>query len=268
MAKDETRGGDWRSADAYRPLLDADASAWAWEFARRGGDAPPPDLCFAGPGPERGGAPTAMWRFEADPAVPVFQHLPAAPGQSGVLNLRSLNACVLLAQSQDGDQHVLIADGDQRLRFAVVGGDLLQGPAGLGFVLPGPEAGGAWIDAVRRLVVLRDTGRLPRAARTSRARAARWMEAVRAFDARRSGASQREIARLIFGEARVAADWNGPSDYMRMRVQRLVRSAEQLVAGGYRAFFGLRPPAQTPRITRVWRSDGWPRAFDKVVDGS
>ncbi|WP_276308933.1 hypothetical protein [Caulobacter zeae] len=40
-----------------------------------------------------------------------------------------------------------------------------------------------------------------------------------------------------------------------MRVQRLVRSAERLASGGYRAAFGLRPPQGLARRTAaIWRS--------------
>lgn len=264
MADEDGQGEDWRSAETYRPLLCADASAWAWEFARRarstapaGADVPA-DLCFAGPGPTGAPAPTAMWRFETDPAVPVFQLQPAQADDPAALDVRALPLATLVVSSQTGDQHVLIAHGTRRLRFAVVGGDVLAGPARLGFLLPSRSVGGASLDGVRRLLVLRDTGRLPPAARSDRRRVERWMEALQAFDARRAGASQRQIAALIFGEDRVAEDWNGRSDYMRMRIQRLVRSAEQLVEGGYRALFGLRAPgADTARPASVWRSLAW-----------
>ncbi len=71
-------------------------------------------------------------------------------------------------------------------------------------------------------------------------------------------ASQRDIAMLLFGEARVHEDWAGRSDYMRMRVQRLLRAAEDLVAGGYRALCGLRPDRpDKSRVVDVWRSAAW-----------
>ncbi|PLR27904.1 hypothetical protein SGCZBJ_05995 [Caulobacter zeae] len=64
--------------------------------------------------------------------------------------------------------------------------------------------------AVRGLLALRDTGRLPAPVEDGVARTGRWLRALRALDARRAGASQRQIAGVIFGEDRVAEDWNGP----------------------------------------------------------
>ena len=60
------------------------------------------------------------------------------------------------------------------------------------------------------------------------------MMALRALDARREGATHREIAAALFGETRVDADWDGSSAYLRCRVQRLIRLGEALVQGGYR----------------------------------
>jgi hypothetical protein len=43
-----------------------------------------------------------------------------------------------------------------------------------------------------------------------------------------------------------------------MRVQRLLRAAEDLVAGGYRALCGLRPArTDPPKTVEVWRSAAW-----------
>jgi hypothetical protein len=49
-----------------------------------------------------------------------------------------------------------------------------------------------------------------------------------------TGASQREMASVLFGFERVDNDWTGTSDSLRMRIRRLVREARSLAAGGYR----------------------------------
>lgn len=46
---------------------------------------------------------------------------------------------------------------------------------------------------------------------------------LRVQDALIAGASQRDIAGALFGEARTAAEWNGRSDSLCSRVRRLVR---------------------------------------------
>src|SRR3546814_2425929 len=68
-------------------------------------------------------------------------------------------------------------------------------------------------------------------------RARRWAMALRAHDAVGAGASHREIAAALFGEKVVKEDWCGRSDYLRLRVQRLLRMADKLVNRRYPAPF-------------------------------
>lgn len=274
MPADRTPLPAWRSAETYRPLLGADAAVWAWEFGRRGRagkaaddqDDSMPDLCFAGPGPDGDAVPAVIWRWQADPSVPVISASPSEAGDRDALDLRGLNVAVLAVRTDDGGQHVVVNDGPRRLRFAVVEGDVLASPVRCRVLFPPHSVGAGALDSLRLLIALRDTGRLPSIAGRAPPKAGRWLQALRAYDARRQGASQRDIARLLFGETRVGEDWNGGSDYMRMRVQRLVRAAEDLVAGGYRQLCGLRPSqASQPRVIDVWRSPAWRRAAGLVL---
>ena len=45
--------------------------------------------------------------------------------------------------------------------------------------------------------------------------------------------SQREIAVALFGEDVVAADWTGPSDFLRSRVRRLIAWVADLSGDAY-----------------------------------
>lgn len=254
---------DWRDAERYRALLGADLATWAWEFGRRAGDGVqgPDGLCFAGPGPAADPTPAVIWRAEVDLAMPSVIAAPAMPDDPAALDLKTLDLPVIVIQSASGQQHVLVCDGANRLRYSIVEGDGLAGPAKLAMPLPALGAGAASLASLRALIHLRDSGRLPKGSVRDGGRARRWADALRAHDARRDGASQREIAVLLYGAARVAADWASASDYMRMRVQRLVRGAETMVAGGYRAMFGLNgvradidPPAT------IWTSPRWNRS--------
>jgi hypothetical protein len=278
MPADRTPLPPWRSQEAYRALLAADPSVWAWEFGRRqavteaqdpaGGV---PGLCFVGEGPGADAVPTVLWRWQADSSVPVLSLTPASVGDPDALDLRGLDLAVIVVRTQDGHQHVMVSDGARRLRFAVADGDVLAGPARCRFHLPAHSVGVASMEGLRLLIALRDTGRLPSMARGARSKSVRWLQMLRAHDARCAGASQRDIAMLIFGEARVHEDWNGRSDYMRMRVQRLLRAAEGLVAGGYRALCGLRPARMdSSKTVDVWRSAAWRggRAAMLLVSGS
>lgn len=261
---------DWRRAQTYLPLLGADPPVWAWEFARRGlaraaleggGPSAPgwaPELCFVGEGPPGDPLPAALWRWQADAAVAVFSARPASAGDPAAMDLRGLQTPTLVACTADGAQHVLISDGARRLRLAVVEGDVLAGPAVFRFHLPALGGGQGALANLRRLMALRDTGRLAGARDRPRAKAARWLQMLRVHDARAAGASHRDIALSLFGERRVREDWGAGSDYLRMRVQRLVRAAEQTAAGGYRALFGLRATGLEPsRLVEVWRSPAW-----------
>ncbi len=280
MAESEASIPAWRQAENYRPLLGADVSVWAWEFLRRAGPQtapgglgvagrPAPELCFAGPGPRGDPLPAALWRWQADPAVPVLSLEPAAARERDALDLPRLPVASLVVRTGDGAQHVLIADGAARLRFAVVQGDVLAGPAACRFHLPAHSVGAGSLDSLRLLIALRDTGRLPATAHRPPAKAARWLQILQVHDGRRAGASHREIAQALFGADRVQTDWNGRSDYMRMRVQRLVRAAEAVVRGGYRSLCGLRPPASArPDVVEIWRSAAWRGGVLPMVFGT
>lgn len=61
----------------------------------------------------------------------------------------------------------------------------------------------------------------------------RWGLLLATLDGIAAGASQRDMARSLFGQAIMMRDWDGPSDYLRARVRRLVRDARRLAAGAY-----------------------------------
>lgn len=251
---------NWRRAETYEPLLRADAERWAWEFARRANapaDKAPAD-CFVEPGPADDPAPVVMWTWRSDPALPVLWVRPAVERRPGGLDLKTLDLATLVLRDGSGAQHVMVCDRGRRLRFAVTHGDILSGPVDFAVRLS-TQADGACGEAMKLLVGLRDTGRLAPISARPGARTPRWIETLRAHDGRRQGASQRDIALALFGERRVREDWTGASDYMRMRVHRLLAAAEVLVAGGYRRLLGNGPrePGADARILEVWRSPCW-----------
>jgi hypothetical protein len=78
----------------------------------------------------------------------------------------------------------------------------------------------------------------------------RLVAVLRVSDALAAGATQREIARALFGAAAVERDWNDRSDALRSRLRRLVRDARALTAGGYRQLLrasGRSSPRQSSR---------------------
>jgi hypothetical protein len=59
------------------------------------------------------------------------------------------------------------------------------------------------------------------------------MRALQALDGAQAGASQREIASVLFGEDMVAARWESDSE-LRAQVRHLIRRGRDYMRGGYR----------------------------------
>lgn len=136
--------------------------------------------------------------------------------------------------SAEGRQHVSLTDGFRRIRIDVTSGSVLDGPVRLHYQLAGIEGVEPKLLTIQRLIALIRLGRFAKGLEKPEPRAARWMTMLRVHDALSEGASQREIASVLFGERRVQAEWRQDSDSLRLRIQRLIRSGEGLVRGGYK----------------------------------
>jgi hypothetical protein len=79
-------------------------------------------------------------------------------------------------------------------------------------------------------------GRLPASRLPDDLRLRRLRTVLQALDGWLDGASYRDIAVALFGEARVEADWTDPRRHLRDRVRRAVRRGRALMGGGYRTF--------------------------------
>ena len=165
-----------------------------------------------------------------------MEALPAVPDDPDAFDITQLACPVLVLRAFSGVEHLLIGDSVCHVRLDIAGGTVLAGPVRLRYEFPGLAGMEAKLLTLRRLVGLVRLGRFPRGLfpLPPVQRARRWMMALRALDARREGATHREIAAALFGETRVDADWDGSSAYLRCRVQRLIRLGEALVQGGYR----------------------------------
>nr|WP_279338829.1 DUF2285 domain-containing protein [Sphingomonas sp. BGYR3] len=87
---------------------------------------------------------------------------------------------------------------------------------------------------LRRLITLCRHGRFARSLFPPEPRMDRWLTMLRVHDALMDGASQREIAMVLFGEDRVRAARDQGNDSLRSRTRRLARDALAMAAGGYR----------------------------------
>lgn len=176
----------------------------------------------------------AIWRAECDPAVLRVHAEPAAAEDHLLLDLTRLACPVLVLRAASGVEHVMIGDATCQVRLDLMSGTILDGRVCIRCELISGSDIETKLLTVQRLIALMRLGRFPRRLAPLHRRARRWMMALQACDARRAGASHREIAAVLFGQAMVDADWDSVSAYLRCRVQRLIRLGEGLIQGGYR----------------------------------
>jgi hypothetical protein len=144
---------------------------------------------------------------------------------------------VIDAQSHE---HVVLSNGKQRIRIDIEDGTMLDGPVTLKIICHTPMDAPTATRTLSRASLLWRLGRMPNIEHKAYQRMARLITALRVYDALASGASRQHIARALFGDDRVAKEWNSTSDAMRSSVKRLVRLSNHLAAGGYRDLMQVR----------------------------
>ncbi len=128
----------------------------------------------------------------------------------------------------------MITDGVGEIQLDVRGGTLAAGPVRLKYQVEGLQHVDAKLRTLGRLSALCRLGRFPKSLFAPEISAPKWANALQAYDGMVAGASQREIAIALFGQRLVQEEWNGRSDFLRLRVQRLLSYARKMVDGGYR----------------------------------
>lgn len=164
--------------------------------------------------------------------------LPVPRGDDDAFDIRRFGRLATVLRNPDGHEHLLLSDGERHVQIEVAAGSLLSGPVCFRYQLSGFRDIEAKTLTLRRLLLLRRLGRFPRGLFPPERRARSWVMALQAYDGLRAGASHRAIAATLFGDGIVREDWSGRSDYLRLRVQRLIRTANKLVNGGYRDLLG------------------------------
>ncbi|WP_206240152.1 DUF2285 domain-containing protein [Novosphingobium terrae] len=178
-----------------------------------------------------------IWSADLDPAI-----LPVAVGvqDSGVpdadtIALRDLAPWLTIATDIGGTEHVLLSDGWHHIRLDVVEGSLLgRDLVRFHYRLDGIATAEGLVPTLRRFLALCRMRRFPTTMFPIDPRMDRGLDMLRVHDALEDGASQREIAGVLFGEERITAEWTGASDSLRSRVRRLVTDARTMACGGYR----------------------------------
>ncbi len=132
-----------------------------------------------------------------------------------------------------GRFHVLFAQEGRFLQLEILGSRDLRNVRLTMDVLLSADRVRDRLNALRRLNDFIAHGVLRPQLYPVERRARRLAQVLQAFDGWRADASHREIARAIFGETRVAAEWREPSGRLRDWVRRTLRTGRRLVNGGY-----------------------------------
>ena len=257
MDGQEEHAADWKDAEAYAPLLEADRSIFAWEWLRRDpGYRHAARAALQGgrpagnrPAPERWGlhaferphlgAPDArpVWRADIHPYV-LKVHADRPLQACDSFELGKLAASPTFMTTPDGYEHLLISDGLRAIRIDVLAGSLKEGPVRLHYRLAGFASAEKPLLTLRRLLALWRTGRFSAALHSGETRARRFVLMLRAHDAIASGATQREIAAVLLSAEAEEDRWRVKAPTLRLRAQRLVRNARAMAAGGYVSLLG------------------------------
>ena len=161
--------------------------------------------------------------------------MPADPSDPDSLRIERISSWLAMAVDAEGREHICLSDGWHHIRLDVEEGRLTgQEAVLLHYRLRGLACAEKRLLPLRRLLDLCRHRRFARSLFPSDPRIDRWIDMLRVHDAVRDGASQREIGAALFGDDRVAQDWNHGSDSLRSRVRRLVRDAREMAQGGYR----------------------------------
>lgn len=141
-------------------------------------------------------------------------------------------ASLALILVDQGVERLSLSDGLRRIRVDIVSGTVFAGPVALRFLITEDEHGASQLLALSQFRALRQTGNFAAALHRPDARAGRWVQQLRAFDAVEVGANTYEIAAALFPARTPARRWR-EDDSLRSTVRRLIAGAKAMVEGGY-----------------------------------
>jgi hypothetical protein len=174
-----------------------------------------------------------VWSALVDPSVVSCSAEPIASTSPDAFCLARLAIPATTIVSASGVEHVSISDGLRRIRLDVRTGTLFDGPVRLHYRLAGFADAEPHLLTLQQLIALHRHGRFARGLHPRETKAERWVMMLRAHDLSAYGASQREIAGELFGCAAASTEWRARSDFLRLRIQRLLRDANAMISGGY-----------------------------------
>jgi Uncharacterized conserved protein (DUF2285) len=160
--------------------------------------------------------------------------MPSRTRDQAAFDLARFGDFATVAKGYNHAEHIVISDGQKRIRIDVLSGTLCEGPA---LIYP-RLCGFADIDAklltLRRLSFLHRTGRFGLSLYPPHPKQRRWVTALRVHDGLCQGATTRDLAVGLYGQERVRNEWFSGSDSLRSQVRRLVVLAKDMSAGRWR----------------------------------
>lgn len=175
-----------------------------------------------------------IWHADFDPGTLRVVASPIGRGDPDAIDPALLAPWLTIARDPYGE-HAVLSDGWHHIRLDIEQGSLAGGePVLFEYRLAGVASVEPRILPLRRLLDLCRNGRFSRALYPPDRRVERWILALRVHDAVIAGASQRDIAQVLFGEVPDPDGVDRRSDSLRSRVRRLAAEARRLAGGGYR----------------------------------
>lgn len=185
-----------------------------------------------------------IWHADVDPGTLHVLAVPADRHDPDAIDPASVAPWLAIAIDPEGREHAVLSDGWHHIRLDLDGGTITSGSVVLHYHLFGVARAARAALSLRQLLHLVRYGRFPPSLFPDDNRIARGIDLLRVRDALDDHASQREIARALFGDERVGVDRARGSDSLRSRVRRLIREARELARGGYRSLLGGGQPSE------------------------
>lgn len=180
---------------------------------------------------------TIFWPASSDPSVLPVRAASAHQAGSDTFDLLDLPVAATVLRDARHREHVVIADGPRHIRLESRGDSLLGGPVRLAYDLADFRRLRVRLQTLSRLEALVRLGRLPTGLYGRDTLAARWLNALAAWEMKQAGASQIEIAIALFGAAQIDGE---SMDRMRKRVARLIALARRRMSIAHdRLFAGV-----------------------------
>ena len=135
-----------------------------------------------------------------------------------------------------GVQHFIFKTSHKRVALQVDGSLTTLGPVRLAFSTISMSGVSKAVGEFALLteILFPDPGKAAPKSKSQPVTRIELRDALIALDGKCAGVTRREIARVIYGHAAVAAQWSDPSGGMKDRVKRSIKRGERLMNGDYR----------------------------------